>query len=226
MKESTLQCHVADYLRLQYPHVLFHSDFGAGLKLTPGQAAKQKRQNGGRRAWPDLFIAEPRYQEIEAWADIEGYEGLYKVSDHGRVKRVDGGTERLIKIQVNQHNGYCYAHLSKDGKVKAHRVHRLVAEHFIENPENKEQVNHRDGDKTNNMYTNLEWLSASENQLHRYRVLGKDGGGRPARRVKCIETGRLYKSIADAMRDTGVEHIKEVINGDRKTAGGYRWQEL
>lgn len=60
MKESTLQCHVADYLRLQYPHVLFHSDYGSGIKLTPGQAAKQKRQNGGRRAWPDMFIAEPK----------------------------------------------------------------------------------------------------------------------------------------------------------------------
>lgn len=60
MKEATLQCHVADYLRLQYPNVLFHSDFGSGIKLTPGQAVKQKRQNGGRRAWPDIIIAEPR----------------------------------------------------------------------------------------------------------------------------------------------------------------------
>lgn len=60
MKESTLQAHVADYIRLQYPKVLFHSDFGSGIKLTPGQATKQKRQNGGRRAWPDMFIAEPR----------------------------------------------------------------------------------------------------------------------------------------------------------------------
>lgn len=60
MKESTLQCHVADYLRLQYPRVLFHSDYGSGIKLTPGQARIQYRQNGGRRAWPDLFVAEPR----------------------------------------------------------------------------------------------------------------------------------------------------------------------
>lgn len=58
MKESTLQCHVADYLRLRYPHVIFHSDYGSGIKLTPGQARIQSRQNGGRRAWPDLFIAE------------------------------------------------------------------------------------------------------------------------------------------------------------------------
>lgn len=56
--ESDLQVQIADYLRLRYPNVMFHSDFGSGVKLTPGQAVKQKRQNGGRRAWPDLFIAE------------------------------------------------------------------------------------------------------------------------------------------------------------------------
>lgn len=59
MNESELQVMVADYLRMQYPDVLFHSDFGSGIKLTMGQAIKQKRQNGGRRAWPDMFIAEP-----------------------------------------------------------------------------------------------------------------------------------------------------------------------
>lgn len=73
MKESTLQCHVADYLRLQYPHVLFHSDYGSGIKLTPGQAAKQKRQNGGRRAWPDMFIAETTVE----WAMDHGYAPSY-----------------------------------------------------------------------------------------------------------------------------------------------------
>lgn len=59
MNESELQVMVADYLRMQYPDVLFHSDFGSGIKLTMGQAIKQKRQNGGRRAWPDIFVAEP-----------------------------------------------------------------------------------------------------------------------------------------------------------------------
>lgn len=58
--EADLQVQVADYLRLQYPNVMFHSDFGSGIKLTMGQAIKQKRQNGGRRAWPDMFIAEPK----------------------------------------------------------------------------------------------------------------------------------------------------------------------
>lgn len=60
MKESDLQVAVADYLRLRYPDVIFHSDFGSGIKLTKGQAMKQKRQNGGRRGWPDMFIAEGR----------------------------------------------------------------------------------------------------------------------------------------------------------------------
>ena len=60
MTEAELQTQVADYLRLQYPGVLFHSDFGSGIKLTMGQAIKQKRQNGGRKSWPDMQVAEPR----------------------------------------------------------------------------------------------------------------------------------------------------------------------
>ena len=67
MKESELQVAVADYLRLRYPNVLFHSDFGSGIKLTKGQAMKQKRQNGGRRGWPDMTVAQP----------VGKYHGLY-----------------------------------------------------------------------------------------------------------------------------------------------------
>lgn len=61
MRESDLQEAVAQYIRFQYPWALFHSDYGSGLKLTPGQAMRQKRQNGGRRSWPDMFIAEERF---------------------------------------------------------------------------------------------------------------------------------------------------------------------
>lgn len=67
MRESDLQQQVADYLRLQYSDVMFHSDFGSGIKLTMGQAVKQKRLNGGRRAWPDMFIAKAK----------GGYHGLF-----------------------------------------------------------------------------------------------------------------------------------------------------
>lgn len=87
--EADLQVQVADYLRLQYPEVMFHSDYGSGIKLTMGQAIKQKRQNGGRRAWPDMFIAEPKGVKasckviqpgdsvIKSWQFIEQKYGLF-----------------------------------------------------------------------------------------------------------------------------------------------------
>ena len=83
--EADLQVQVADYLRLQYPDVMFHSDFGSGIKLTMGQAIKQKRQNGGRRAWPDMLIAEPIVRDSETGQFYKGnyyptkqvYNGLF-----------------------------------------------------------------------------------------------------------------------------------------------------
>ena len=104
MKESDLQVMVADYLRLQYPNVMFHSDFGSGIKLTMGQAAKQKRQNGGRRAWPDMFIAEPK--------DI--FAGLFiELKKEGtRLMKKDGSwasdhlKEQANVLQELTHHGY------------------------------------------------------------------------------------------------------------------------
>lgn len=72
MTELELQMQVADYLRLQYPGVLFHSDFGSGVKLTMGQAIKQKRLQGGRRSWPDMFIAEPKNVKAECKVITDG----------------------------------------------------------------------------------------------------------------------------------------------------------
>lgn len=72
MTELELQMQVADYLRLQYPDVLFHSDFSSGIKLTMGQAIKQKRLQGGRRAWPDMFIAEPKNVKAECKVITDG----------------------------------------------------------------------------------------------------------------------------------------------------------
>lgn len=103
MKESDLQVQVADYLRLRYPKVLFHSDFGSGIKLTKGQAMKQKRQNGGRRGWPDLFIAEP-----------DGLHGLFiELKAKGvRLKKKDGtwASEHLAEqnevLQALSNKGY------------------------------------------------------------------------------------------------------------------------
>lgn len=76
MKELDIQARVADYLRLQYPSVLFHSDFGSGTKLSIGQAIRQKRLNGGRKSWPDMFIAEPKTVTVED-GDKYHYSGLF-----------------------------------------------------------------------------------------------------------------------------------------------------
>lgn len=76
MTEAELQIQVADYLRIQYPDVIFHSDFGSGVSLTQWQAARQKRQNGGQRAWPDMFIAEPRPRCIDGGWKYE-WHGLF-----------------------------------------------------------------------------------------------------------------------------------------------------
>ena len=84
---------VADYLRLRYPNVIFHSDFGSGIKLTMGQAAKQKRQNGGRRAWPDMFIAEPKAKTINRSTNTQKfYSGLFlELKKEGtRILKKDG----------------------------------------------------------------------------------------------------------------------------------------
>ena len=72
MTELELQAQVADYIRLKYPSALFHSDFGSGIKLTMGQAIRQKRLNGGRRSWPDMFIAEPKNVKAECKVITDG----------------------------------------------------------------------------------------------------------------------------------------------------------
>lgn len=78
MTELELQAQVADYLRLQYPDVLFHSDFGSGIKLTKGQAIKQKRLQGGRRSWPDMFIAETVISKVrQDDGSYNAYSGLF-----------------------------------------------------------------------------------------------------------------------------------------------------
>lgn len=119
----------------------------------------------------------------EQWKDIVGYEGLYQISNFGRVKSIcrlvntkskGKETKRHIyeKILKNCINGcgYEYVCLSKKGKTKKHRIHRLVGEYFIPNPFNKPQLNHIDGNKLNNNINNLEWCNNSENMQHAVKM--------------------------------------------------------
>lgn len=114
-------------------------------------------------------------KDKELWKDIEGYKGLYQVSNLGRIKRLEHENkfgnrkrmlkEKIMKLNENKH-GYRGVNFSINGKVKAQSVHRLVATYFIPNVENLPEVNHKNGDKSNNKYFNLEWCSRKENMRH------------------------------------------------------------
>ena len=102
---------------------------------------------------------------MENWKDIEGYEGLYQVSNIGRVKRLVGfkcNVERFLKGSKDK-DGYILMYLSKDGNAKMHKLHRIVAEAFVPNPDNKPEIDHINTDRTDNRAENLRWVTRKEN---------------------------------------------------------------
>lgn len=161
----------------------------------------------------------------EIWQEIRGYEGLYKVSNLGRVKsenrvvmRGNGApqtfSEKIIAQRDNS-NGYYRVALWKDGKQEYRFVHRLVAEAFVQNVDNKPVVGHIDFDRHNNKAENLRWCTQAEN-LGRSREFGriksniseemrrkqKERASKPVRR----SDGKIFKSISDAARALNVTH--------------------
>ena len=139
----------------------------------------------------------------EVWKDIAGYDGFYMVSNTGKVMSVGGrcGTSRnpLMLKQSANHDGYLKVRLLYNGKDVTAKVHRLVAEAFIENSDGKETVNHKDGNKQNNHVDNLEWADRSEQMYHAYRYGLKprmNGEKCPAAKLtneQAQEIRRLYK---------------------------------
>lgn len=159
----------------------------------------------------------------ENWKTIAGYEGYYEVSDLGNVRSLDRGN-RKGKLLVSNTGKYKGVFLCKLGTIKRKNIHRLVAETFIPNPENKPLVNHKDGDKHNNKLENLEWCTHQENMNHAYEnnlippytdelreirrqaKLGKklSEGTRSkivtalGKSIKCIEDNIIFNSIKEA----------------------------
>jgi len=180
---------------------------------------------------------------MENWKDVVGYEGVYQVSDQGRIKRV--GTYRnqtgkewesnFILSPGTKENGYKYVQLCKENRVKPKHVHRLVAEAFIDNPNNSPIVNHIDGNKANNNVSNLEWATYTENNVHSIEKLNRASknkrGSKPV--IQFDLQGNFikeYPSYREALRQTGIMAIDVVCRGERhkgrkqSTAGGFIWK--
>ena len=150
------------------------------------------------------------------------------MSNLGNIKSLNykhTNKEKLLSLSSDK-DGYLKVHLVKNKSRKTYRVHRLVAEAFIPNPDNKPQVNHIDENPSNNEADNLEWMTAQENINY---GTGIERRVRPSRKqVQCVETGEIYDSITDVCNKTGIPHshislICNKVNGN-KTARGYHWK--
>ena len=182
---------------------------------------------------------------METWKDIPGFEGLYQVSDKGRIKSYKKDPDGLLLKLTNRRGDYFRIVLQGKGKqMKSKSLHRLVAEAFIPNPDNLPQVNHKDGNKQNNRVENLEWCTAAENVRHSLAMHPDQVAAmcyynqreRPDPILQMTTTGDViawFDNGADAARATGVcqRNIMQVANRTpfkpghpRKTAGGYVWR--
>lgn len=158
----------------------------------------------------------------EVWKDVVGYEGLYKVSNFGRIKNVK---TNKIKNQFRKRNGYMQVHLYANNKEKNAYIHRVVAQAFIPNTENKKEVNHKDLNKLNNNIINLEWCNRKENMQHALKEYKTFYEGK---QIICVETRKTYKNSIIAGKETGISSagIRMNICGKNKTAGGFHWKQV
>lgn len=183
---------------------------------------------------------------MENWKDIDGYGGKYQVSDHGKVRSLSAWSKgKELKGGLTKGNPHQYRYVLLVGKgrkdIKTKYIHRLVAEAFIENPNDYEEVNHKDGNTLNNFADNLEWCTHKQNMEHASKmgVLSKGQDNRKGRKnprskavLQFTKDGDFVKewgSVNEIMRTTGIpaSTIFRVCNPKYKhehTAHGYIWR--
>ena len=167
------------------------------------------------------------------WKEVKGFEGFYEVSDQGEVRRIlSGNRTKPLKARKGK---YPTVSLSRPGVKRSMTIHRMVAEAFIEKPEWASEVNHIDGNTSNNVISNLEWVTQKQNLYHAMLVLDRAPYGKHPRRVRCknIDTGEVvaeYPSVSEAARQVGTMYARAAITQACKhkydTAYGYRWEYI
>ena len=163
---------------------------------------------------------------MEEWKDIKGYEGIYQISNKGRVKTL-GNNRRKEKIRegIEDNTGYKRISLYKNRKEKKYSIHRLVAQAFLPNPDNLPVVNHKDENKLNNNVENLEWCTQE------YNVNYSSSNGRPGKKVICVETQQIFDSSEDVIckmfNGKGYpSNIRHNLYGRTKKAYGYTFKYI
>lgn len=169
----------------------------------------------------------------EIWKDVAGYEGMYMVSNKGRIKSFKRRVP-IIMSNLKAKRGYACILITKNKKRKRYFIHRLVGIAFIPNPQNKPEINHKNRIKTDNSIENLEWVTGIENMEHYY-------GYRVVNRVKKWKKRTIsviqydmhdnkiceFESVKSASLQTGInkKRIYNCISGEKKSACGYKWKK-
>lgn len=167
---------------------------------------------------------------------IEGYENLYSVDEQGNV--FSHYSNKVLTPCTDGH-GYWYVNLQKDGKRKSKKIHRIVAETFLPNPNNYPCVNHKDENTRNNCVNNLEWCTYEYNNIYgsriervKNKIIKKEDHKQKVKIIKCNKKTHeeicIYNSVGDAARDVGGSHsnIVACLKGRQKTSYGYFWKYL
>lgn len=176
----------------------------------------------------------------EIWKDIKSYEGLYQVSNLGKVRSFPRKGTHTKKIHIlksgKNHKGYLYVVLTNKYKKKTISIHRLVAQAFIPNPNNLPQVNHIDGDKLNNCVENLEWITNYDNMKHAMKLGLRDKiykHGKEHFKSVIVNQYDLNNNfikqwycVRDIERELGFDNrnVCACCRGKRPTAYGYKWK--